>query len=374
MSENLQTLFHPNDGIYLLSHSVGRPPLSVKTAFEQHFLTPWLEGGEEVWPKWLQGIEAFRAALARLLNTGAANLCPQLNLSSALTKILASRAVDEKRPVILCCEEDFPSMVFVLQQMQHLGYSLRILRDNDERLLDVDYWQQQMSDDVGVLLLAHVQSNTGYQLPVAEICAAAHERGVLSIVDVAQSTGVLPIDLQQWSADFVIGSTVKWLCGGPGAGFLWGSDQAIASSAPVDVGWFSHESPFEFDIDSFRYADDALRFWGGTPSVQPYIVAANSINTLCDIGIEAIRQHNLSLCETLINALDEGELHSPKTAQQRGGTLIVKPEATRAAAVKAKLDKSNVQFDERRHGLRLSPHIYNSAAEMAIVADCLRAG
>jgi kynureninase len=153
-------------------------------------------------------------------------------------------------------------MGFVLQQAARHGYGLRALT-NDLDTLDPSVWDDHLGEEVCLVLITHLQSNTGRQVPVAEICAAAHAKGISTIVDIAQPVGVIPMDLEAWRADFALGSCVKWLCGGPGAGFPWIDAERLAECEPADVGWFSHENPFEFDIHDFRYAGDALRFWGG---------------------------------------------------------------------------------------------------------------
>ncbi|HBO12117.1 MAG TPA: kynureninase, partial [Halieaceae bacterium] len=91
--------------------------------------------------------------------------------------------------------------------------------ESDER--DPAAWRAALSDDTALVLVTQVQSNTGVQVPVAAVCAAAREAGALSVVDAAQAVGILPVDVQAIGADFLLGSCVKWLCGGPGAGFLW---------------------------------------------------------------------------------------------------------------------------------------------------------
>jgi selenocysteine lyase/cysteine desulfurase len=372
MRQPPRDLFDYPESIYLLNHSVGRPPRSTAEALRAGYLEPWQQAGEEVWPRWLDNIDHFRLALGALLDADPGGFCPQANLSSALTKIVLSRAVDPQRPVLLCTEHDFPSMVFVLERAQRFGFELRIIRGQGGELLDVDTWKTHLSRDVGSVLISHVHSNSGRQVPVAEITALTRERNILSIVDIAQSVGCLPISLAGWHADFVLGSCVKWLCGGPGAGFLWAGPEAIADSEPGDVGWFSHEDPFEFDIDQFRYAPDALRFWGGTPSVAPFVVAANSIALINEIGVQSIREHNIRMCDILCDALPAAELACPTDPALRGATLVVKPGESRAAKVTAALRAKSVDFDQRASGLRLSPHIYNTRAEMETVGTCLQ--
>jgi kynureninase len=142
-------------------------------------------------------------------------------------------------------------------------------------------------------------------------------------VDVAQSAGIVPIDVAAWDADFIVGSCVKFLCGGPGAGFLWVNDRVLGECRPLDVGWFSHADPFEFDIHQFRYADSALRFWGGTPAILPYTVAANSLETLIEIGIGRVRAHSLELTQTIINSVSRKNLYTPARPARRGGTVVL---------------------------------------------------
>lgn len=370
MDTHYQSLFVPAEGIYLLNHSIGRPLNSTQDAWSTGFLKPWETEGEATWPHWLLAIEGFRSALAGLLNSPIAQLCPQDNLSSALNKVLSCFAPSDRKHTLVFTEHDFPSMAYVLQQAQRRGFRLKMVPSGVD-VLNPEVWSDFLTEDVAAALVTHVHSNTGLKTPVAEICALAAEQGIVSIVDIAQSAGVVPIDLSQWRADFVIGSCVKWLCGGPGAGYLWVAEHRLASSEPADVGWFSHEDPFEFDINSFRYAGDALRFWGGTPSVAPYVVAANAIERLCDIGIDTIRSHNLQFVDRLAETLSNEHVLTPLNHDSRGGTVVLRFQSEQLATVSDRLKEAGVAFDVRPTGIRLSPHIYNSLQEIETVAEAL---
>jgi kynureninase len=359
------------DGIYLLNHSVGRPPRSAQNFADTHFFQHWQTQADDVWPQWLQEIDGFRQALARLLNSPFENFCPQTNLSGALTKVLGALPRDSGRNVIVYCEQDFPSIGFVLEQAKKQGLELRCI-DGDSDVLDLQTWSQQLDEEVLCVLVTHVHSNTSLQVDVAGICQLARAQGVVSIVDIAQSVGVVPIDLQTWQADFVLGSCVKWLCGGPGAGFLWADPNIVNRCEPTDVGWWSHANPFEFNIHDFRYAEGVLRFWGGTPSVLPYVVAHNSIELISDIGLETIRAHNLAYNRKILNHLAEGVALTPQVDSQRGGTLVLNFDEHQPD-VEQRLTDSGVRFDSRATGLRISPHIYNNELELDVVLPCLQA-
>ncbi|MGQ0835584.1 MAG: aminotransferase class V-fold PLP-dependent enzyme [Gammaproteobacteria bacterium] len=159
------------------------------------------------------------------------------------------------------------------------------------------------ADDVAAALVTHVHSNTGVRLPVREIAGLCRQRGIFCIVDVAQSAGVLEVSIPKTGADVVLGSCVKWLCGGPGAGFIWIDPRRLASLEPADVGWFSHANPFELDIHSFTYAPDARRFWGGTPSIAPFALAAESIALIAEIGAAQIQRHNRALARVFLDEI-----------------------------------------------------------------------
>ena len=123
----VQDQFIPLDGVYLLSHSVGRPPVSARMAVAREFFGPWESGDADVWPSWLAAIDRYRAALGALLNSEPANFCPQVNLSSALTKLLYSLPLRKGRKTILLTEQDFPSLAFVMNKAQSFGYRLEFI-------------------------------------------------------------------------------------------------------------------------------------------------------------------------------------------------------------------------------------------------------
>ncbi len=348
--------------IYLLNHSVGLPPVGVERAVDAAFFAPWRAGETDTWPQWMRAIDRFLGGLAALLNADVADLCPQTNLSSALTKVLASLPPVPGRETVLFSEDDFPSMGFVLQAAERLGYRPRILPAS-EADVEPETWARHLTDDVGWVFLTHVHSNTSRRIPVAEVAAAARARGVRTIVDVAQSAGIVPIDVRAWGADFVIGSCVKWLRGGPGAGFLWVNPEIVAACAPLDVGWFSHADPFAMRIREFSYHPRALRFWGGTPSVLPAAVAAVGVEAILAAGVSAAQAHNRTLTQALIDGVPASAVRSPRSPDARGGTVVLHF-GDAQADVLDRLRSAGVRFDVRSTGARLSPHLDNTAAEI----------
>lgn len=370
--QNIESKFCLNNDIYLLNHSVGKLPRSTREVFEQEYFSPWENADGDPWQHWLAIIEKFQDALAKLFNAQAHEFCPQTNISSALSKLLGALPISEKRNTLLYSENDFPSTGFVIQQAKQLGFTPKVITKALDPQ-DLNVWDEHLSDDVAAVLIAHVHYNTSRLIPVEQITQLCKARGIFSIVDIAQSAGIIPIDFQTWQADAIIGSSVKWLCGGSGAAYLWIRNEIANNLTPSDVGWFSHQSPFEFDINHFQYHPSALRFWGGTPSVAPYCIATNGIKTIQEIGVKNIRDHNQRMTQSLVEHLqDRGhQLNTPITPESRGGTLVIKLAEDRDKTIQEKLIKLNVKFDARALGIRISPHIYNTPQQMNVLMETL---
>lgn len=359
---NVKHDFSLVEATYLLNHSVGRPLKSLQQAFIDSYFAPWQDSGREPWGQWLTVIDQFTSALARLFNGDKADFCPQVNLSSALTKLIMSlERMQGEHCVVLMSEIDFPSMGFVLKKALPASCELRFIPKALD-ITDANVWDAHLTADVDLVFISHAYSNTGQQAPLDAIVPLAKARGCLTLIDVAQSAGIIPLDLSQLAPDFMIGSSVKWLCSGPGAAYLWLHPQRQAECRPKDVGWFSHENPFEFDIHDFRYHHTALRFWGGTPSIAPYALAAHSISYFAKIGSLAMRRHNQSLMDKVADALAE-ELVSPRDSAKRSGTLVLQFGAKQDAMLAA-LQQAQISVDVRSAGIRISPHIYNDEVDM----------
>lgn len=368
MNEFLDRFFVP-EGTYFLTHSVGCQPRGVEAAVTQHFQQPWQDKGGDAWPVWLEGVQTFQKHLASLFHAQPNEFCPQVNLSSALNKIIHGLPKRPNRKIILLSELDFPSIGFVAEQATRSGYELRFIKKGDD-VANVDVWKSALDDDVQLVLATHVLSNTGQQLPVEKIAESAREHRAYSVIDIAQSAGIVPLDFQQLKSDFVIGSCVKWLCGGPGAGFLWAASAITKDIEPIDVGWFSHADPFEFDIHHFRYAEDASRFMGGTPSILPFVVASVGLQLILEIGIDALATHNRRLIDELLTLIPEHVVSSPLEATKRSGTIILKPMDNKRFATA--LTQASISYDERTNGFRFSPHIYNTSHDIQALAQCVR--
>lgn len=350
--------FHvPGAGPYYLAHSVGASPVVAAAALEAQFLKPWREQGGDAWPEWLVAIEGFRESIAAVIGGSAAEICPQPNVSAAFERYLGALPRVEGRHSILMAEESFPSLGYVAQAAVNQGYEVHFL-PTGARVDDPATWEAAITEETAIVLAMHVYSNSGTIAPVADIARLAHAKGARVAVDLAQSTGIVPVAVRDWSVDAAVGSCVKWLSGGPGAGYLWVRQEDIATLKPKSVGWFSHENPFEMDIRDFRYAPDALRFWGGTPDVAPFVIAKAGIDTILGIGITAIRAHNEALQGHFREALERVRPNWIWPGDTVGGTLCIDVGADKERILAA-FAETGTRVDFRGSVLRLSFAAWN---------------
>lgn len=346
-------------------------PRGVPDAIRSGLLGPWAAEGGGAWEQWLAEIECFRAGLARLLGGSAADYCPQANVSSGLVKLLPALArLDARRRVIVAAEDSFPSIGFVLAQAERFGIRLRLL-PSARNPADCAVWREALGTDTLAAVVTHVHAVSGKVAPVTEIAAHCAERGIFCVLDAAQSAGIVPFSVETCGASIVLGSCVKWLCGGPGAGFMWVHPQLVSRLEPVDVGWFSHADPFEFDIRSFEYAPDSRRFWGGTPSIAPFVVANTALGVLGELGVPAIWEHSRRLLELFGRESQIGS-RAPDLAGI-GGALCISL-GTEFSNVAETLRAAGVRFDSRGSVVRISFHIYNSEDDAVRAAHGVRTG
>jgi len=173
--------------------------------------------------------------------------------------------------------------------------------------------------------------------------------------------------------DFLVGGSVKWLCGGSGAAYLYARRDLIEKYQPTVTGWFSDKRPFDFRVGEIDYAEDAHRFMGGTPSVPALYAARAGYEIIGRVGVEAIREKSKRQTALLIELAHEQGLkvNTPLDPQRRGGTVCVDFEFSEDAS--DKLIERGFVIDWRPSGgIRISPHFYNSDEECRAIMEEIR--
>jgi kynureninase len=184
------------------------------------------------------------------------------------------------------------------------------------------------------------------------------------ILDCYQSAGIVPLDVTALHVDFAVGGSVKWLCGGPGNGWLYVRPDLADRLTPTYTGWQAHERPFGFE-EEMEYASGATRFLTGTPNVPAHYAATAGYDLVEEIGVDRIRENSLRQTQLLLDLADAAgfEIRSPRDPRRRGGTVTV--HVPEFPAVYRELMERQILCDFRPDaGIRLGPHYYNTDDEL----------
>ena len=350
--------------VYMNSNSMGAMPRSTRDALTE-FADTWEREGVEAWPRWFEVIDQTADGIARMFDGQPG--CTALNQNVAFFQAAVASTIDWSGPRNKVVMESllFPNVIYVWERFCKLGAQIHLVPSDDgidvptERILDA------IDERTAIVPLSHAIYVSGALLDVEAICRRAHEVGALVMVDVYQTLGVVPFDVNRWNADFVVGGSHKWMCGGPGTAFLYTRPELLPTLRPMTTGWMAHADPFAFEPAPIRYADGPWRLMGGTPSVPAYYVARAAQKNLHEVGIETIRAHNLALSRIVIARAQAAGLsiHSPLDDARRTGFVAV--DFPGSEQVSRQLVEERFKHDWRPGcGLRIGPHFYNTEDEV----------
>ncbi len=293
---------------------------------------------------------------------------------------LALAAIDFRGPRnrLVCGAEDFPSMLYLYEGLARRGAEIvRVAARDGRRIAEPDL-VAAIDERTAVVAISAVLFRTARVLDLAPILARAREAGALALIDAYQAVGTVPVDVRAQDIDLLTGGSVKWLCGGPGAGYLYVAPRLRDRFEPAVAGWMGHEAPFEFDSGPFRRDRGARRYWTGTPAIPAFAAARVGYEIVARIGTDRIRAKSLRQTGRMLALADEYGMRvgSPRADHERGGTVVV--DVPHADRVCARLLAADVLLDHRPGvGLRLAPHFYTRDDEvdevMARVRDEARA-
>jgi kynureninase len=355
--------------VYMNSNSMGAMHASAPAALAEYAAT-WAKDGVEAWDSWTKIVEATADSAARLFGGGPGETA--LNQNVAYFEAAIAGCIDWKsgRNKVGMEALQFPNVIYVWERFRELGAELVLVPSDDGVTVPTERMLEAIDERTAIVPCSHAIYVSGALQDIGAIAARAREVGALTMVDVYQTLGAVPIDVQQWGVDMVVGGSHKWLCGGPGTAFLWARPEVRAQLRPRNTGWFAHADPFAFEPAPIRYADDMWRLMSGTPSIPAYYVARRAYEPLHEIGIERVRAHNLALCQAVIErALEAGlTVHSPIEHGRRTGFVAV--DFPGSEAVSKQLVAEHYKHDWRPNcGLRIGPHFYNTEDEVHRMMD-----
>ena len=267
----------------------------------------------------------------------------------------------------------FPTVSYVWQEEKRRGANCVVVPSVDGITIDVDTMCAAIDEHTVAVVMQHVVFSSAYIQDAKKICARAKAVGAHVILDCYQSVGIIPLDVVELGVSFACGGSVKYLCGGPGAGWLYVRPDLLETFSPRVTGWFGNEAPFAFTMPEQTYAATVWRFQGGTLPIAALYQSRAGQSIVGEIGSTAIREKSLVMTERIIGWVDElgFTLNSPRPAAQRGGSVVF--DFAGASEVCRELNRRKYFCDHRPGvGIRIAPHFYSKSEEIELFFAELR--
>ena len=344
---------------YLINHSLGAMPAAAEERLLR-YADEWRERGVRAWEEgWWETPITVGDQLGRIIGAPPGTIVMHQNVAVAEAVVLSCFELEPPRNRIVYGEGEFPSVRYIYQAQRRRGAEVEVV-ENDEAVVAA------IDERTLLVPISHVLSMTSEIQDVERIVKRAHEAGALVVLDAYHSAGTVPLDLTALGVDFAVGGSVKWLCGGPGAGWLYVRPDLAERLEPTFTGWQAHARPFAFEPEQ-DYAGGSARFLTGTPNVPALYAATAGYEVIGVVGVPRIRERSEQQTALVVDLLDRAgfEIGSPRDPARRGGAVAVRtPEAE---AVHRELEARDVVCDYRPEvGLRLGAHFFNTDDEIRL--------
>jgi kynureninase len=359
-------------GVHLISHSLGAMPGSARQ-YATQFIDEWENDSIASWGlHWLPAVRSLGDLVAGVLGVAPGTVCMLPNVSIVQAILASCFTFEGKRNKVVYDDLNFSTVHYVWQGQKRRGADVVVVPSEDGIHPPTEKLLEAIDERTLLVPISHVLFRSSAMYDAARIIERAHAVGAMVVLDVYQSAGTVPLKLAEWGCDIACGGSVKWICGGPGAAYLYVRPDVLPRLEPMATGWFGHAEPFAFDMGPMRYASDAWRMIGGTMPVPAMYTARAGWETITRLGVERIRAKSLRQTRLLRDLVEERgfKVNTPRDDAARGGTVCFDFEG--AQAVSAELVRRRFFHDYRpRCGLRVSPHFYTTDDELRAFVDAL---
>jgi len=270
------------------------------------------------------------------------------------------------------------------QVCEQTGAVIKRIELNANGTLDLDDCDKLITERTKLVAVVHASNTLGTINPVRSIADAAHKKGVLVLVDGAQSVPHMAVDVQALDADFFAFSGHK-MCGPTASGVLYGRRDLLEAMPPFMGGG---EMIKEVWFDHAVYNDLPYKFEAGTPNIAESIGLGVAVDYLTRIGLDKIRQHEMEITRYALDRLKEFievKVYGPSDVEQRGGLVAFTFSDIHPHDLSTFLDQEGVAIRAGHHctmplhkklGItataRASFYLYNTRAEVDALIEALR--
>jgi kynureninase len=350
---------------YLISNSLGAMPRGVYDAMKGYADT-WATRGVRAWEeRWWMLAAEVGDEIGALMNAAKGSVSTHQNVTTCQAVVASCFDFRGKRNKVVYSDMNFPSVMYFWEAQQANGARVHMVKTDDGITVPTQRMIDAIDEETLLVPMSHVIFRSAYIQDAKAIIEKAHKVGAMVVLDTFQSLGTVPVDVQALDTDFACGGVLKWLCGGPGVGYLYVRPDLGKKLEPRLTGWTAHQSPFSFEIGPTRYTDPPYRFMNGTPHIPALEAARPGLKIIQEVGVERIREKSKHQTAKLMALAEKNgwRVNTPRDAEKRGGTVSI--DMADSHEVCRELLKRDVLVDWRpKAGVRMSPHFYNTDEEI----------
>lgn len=351
--------------VYMISHSLGAMPRGASRRL-QEYADIWATRGIRAWEEgwWDMPVEVG-GLIGKIIGAGPGEVVMHQNVSICQSIIASCFDWSGKRNKVVSESLNFPSNLYIYHGLEKLGARLVTVPSEDGISVPLEKMLAAIDEETRLVSISHVIFLSSFIQDVKAIVDRAHEAGAMVVADIYQSAGTVPLNVRELGVDFATGGSVKWLCGGPGAGYLYVRRDLWPLLEPRMTGWMADREPFAFEAGPIRYAEDAFRFLNGSPNIPGLYAARTGYEIISEVGVENIRKKSVAQTSLLIALAEEAgfKVNAPRDPDKRGGTVAI--DVPNGYAVTKELLRRDFLVDFRpRAGIRVAPHFYSKDEEL----------
>ncbi len=350
---------------YMISNSLGAMPRGVYERMKS-YADSWGLRGVRAWEEgWWDMAVRTGDGIGSLIGAGRGEISLHQNVT--IVQAIISSCFDFRGPrnKVVLVDLEFPSIQYFYNEQTRFGARVETIPSEDGIRIPLEKVLAAIDETTLLVPISLVLFRSSTIVNARAIIERAHRVGAHVILDLFQAAGTIPIDVRVLGCDFAVGGVLKWLCGGPGVGYLYVRSDLRAKCKPAFTGWLAHQRPFNFETGAIDRRDDSFRYLNGTPHIPALYACQPGLEILNEVGIGPIREKSMRQTARIIaGAQARGwRVNTPMDPAERAGTVSI--DCPNAPEVMRELIAREILVDYRpKAGIRLSPHFYNADEEI----------
>jgi selenocysteine lyase/cysteine desulfurase len=331
-----------------------------------------VQNGDVDWSDWSAQVEQVRREGAQLLAADEEEVALVRNTTEGISLVAEGfpwRAGDN----VVTFAGEFPSNRFPWMNLARRDVEVRTV-ETDGGAIDWQKLDQAIDGRTQIVAVSWVGFATGYRQEVARLTEFVHLRGARLFLDAIQGLGVFPLEVHEAGIDYLAADGHKWLLGPEGAGLLYVRAERLNELAPLGIGWNSVVNAGDYSNPEMKLKPTAARYEGGSYNVAGLLGLGASLKLLNGFARQEVATKVLELTDLIC-----------EEARRMGGVVASCRERDHASSI-VSLDlpgkplrlarraarERGVAINLRAGKLRISPHAYNNAEDVARLIEVLK--